>query len=90
MVNDGSDVKLQSVGLVPGSWLQLGPPWLNILIQGSASFVYHFCYICLVFVCQNVVSVHCSLVVTSWKRTDLLALFMCVFIPFPYRVLGKV
>ena len=45
-------------------------------------------------VCRAVLSVPCSLVVTCWDRTDLLALlyvmFSCVFATFPYGVLGQV
>ena len=41
-----------------------------------------------------VMSVSCSLVVTYWERADLLALlymmFSCVFVTFPYGVLGQV
>ena len=41
-----------------------------------------------------VLFVHCSLVVTCWERADLLALlyvmFSCVFVTFPYGVLGQV
>ena len=40
------------------------------------------------------VSVHCSLVVTCWKRAGLLTLlyvmFYCVFVTFPCGVLGQV
>ena len=46
------------------------------------------------FVCHTVLSVPCSLVVTCWEKTDLLALvyvmFSCVFATFPYGVLGQV
>ena len=38
-------------------------------------------------------SVHCDLVVTSWERADLLALvgdFYCIFITFPFGILGQV
>ena len=52
--------------------------------QGGASFVDPFCYLCFVFVCNTVLSVPCSLVVTCWVRADLLALlyvmFSCVFV----------
>ena len=45
-------------------------------------------------VCNAVLFVHCSLVVTCWERADLLALlcvmFSCVFVTFPYGVLGQV
>ena len=53
-----------------------------------------FCYLCIVFVCHTVLSVPCSLVVSCWERADLLALlcvmFSCVFVTFPYHVLGQV
>ena len=42
----------------------------------------------------TVLSVPCSLVITCWERADLLALlcviFSCVFVTFPYGVLGQV
>ena len=48
----------------------------------------------MVRVCHVVLSVHCSLVVTCWERANLLTLlfvmFSCVFVPFPYGVLGQV
>ena len=41
-----------------------------------------------------VLCVPCSLVITCWERTDLLALlyvaFSCVFVTFPYGVTGQV
>ena len=44
--------------------------------------------VCLVFS-----SVHCSLVVTCWIMADLLSLlyvvFYCVFVTFPFGVLGS-
>ena len=54
----------------------------------------HFCYLCFVFVCHTVSSVPCSIVVTCWeRRADLFALlyvmFSCVFVTFPYGVLGQ-
>ena len=49
-------------------------------------FVFH--------VCHAVMSVPCSLVVTCWEKADLLSLlfkmFSCVFVTFPYDVLGSV
>ena len=46
------------------------------------------------FVCHTVLSVPCSRVVTCWDKADFLALsyvmFSCVFVTFPYDVLGKV
>ena len=39
-------------------------------------------------------SVYCSLVVTLWERADLLALLnvmiYCIYVTFPYGVLGQV
>ena len=47
-----------------------------------------------VFVFAIVMFVSCSLVVTWWERADLLALlyvmFSCVFVTFPYSVLGQI
>ena len=44
--------------------------------------------------CCIVLSVPCSLVVTCWKRSDVLALlyvmFSLVFVTFPYGILGQV
>ena len=58
------------------------------------------CFICGTFllfvfrVCRVFLSVHCSLVVTYWEKTDLFALFCvvfcCVFVVFPSGVLGQV
>ena len=46
------------------------------------------------FVCHTVLCVPCSLVVTCWESTDLLVLLYvmvsCVFVTFPYGVLGQV
>ena len=48
-------------------------------------------HVCL---CYAVVSVLCSLEITCWERTGLLALlcvmFSCVFVTFPYGVPGEV
>ena len=45
-------------------------------------------------VCHAVLSIHCSLVVTCWESAGLSALlyvmFSCVFVTFPYGVLGQV
>ena len=44
--------------------------------------------------CHTILSVHCNLVVTCWKRTGVLALlyvmFSCVFVTFPCGILGQV
>ena len=64
------------------------------LKQSGTSFVDHFYYLCFMCVCYAVLSVPCSLVVTCWTRADLLALlyviFSCVYVTFPYVVLGQV
>ena len=61
--------------------------------QGGTYFGDYFCYLCF-DVCHAVLSVPCSLVVTSWEMADLLALlcvmFFCVIVTFPYGVLGRV
>ena len=48
-------------------------------------------HVCL---CYAVLSVSCRLVITCWERADLLAslfvMFSCVFVTFPYDVLGQV
>ena len=53
-----------------------------------------FCYLCFMFVCHTVLSVPCGLAATCSKMADLLALlyviFSCVFVTFPYGVLGQV
>ena len=45
-------------------------------------------------VCHVFLSVHCTLVVGSWERADLLALlfmiFYCVFVTVPYGIQGQV
>ena len=44
-------------------------------------------------VCHAFASVQCCLVVTCWERADLLLLFVmfnCVFVTFPYGILGLV
>ena len=43
---------------------------------------------------HTVLSITCGLLVTYWERADLLALlyvnFSCVFVTFPYGVLGQI
>ena len=46
----------------------------------------HFCYVWFV----AAMSVHCSFVVTCWERTILYMTFSCVFVTFPFSVLGQV
>ena len=44
-------------------------------------------------VCHDFAFVHCCLVVTCWKRANLLALvcdIYCVFVTFPCGILGQV
>ena len=63
--------------------------------QAGASFEDPFClfmfHICL---CYAVLSVPCGLMLTCLERADLLAflcvMFSCVFLVFPYGVLGQV
>ena len=60
--------------------------------QGGASFVDHLCYFCLVFVILSCTSVY-RLVVTCWKRADLLALVCDISLwsfHFPIGFLGQV
>ena len=61
--------------------------------QGDAYFVDYLCVfrVCLLY---TVSSVPCSLVATCWERAALMFLlcvmFYCVFVTFPYGVLGQV
>ena len=56
--------------------------------------LWHFLLLFMFGVCHAFLSVHCSLVVTSWERANLLALFCvmfyCVFVTFPYGGLSQV
>ena len=60
--------------------------------QGGASFVDHFWYLCLVFFMLR--SVHCCLVVTTWReRADILAVVndvYCDSVTFQFCILGQV
>ena len=54
---------------------------------------YIFCssFLFCVCLCNIVLSVSCSLVVTCWDFLDLLyVMFSCVFVTFPYGILGQV
>ena len=67
----------------------LSPPvkYFYCPFQGGASFVDHLCYLNIAFA-----SVHFCLVVTCWKRADLLALVCDVyldFVNFPFGILGQ-
>ena len=48
-----------------------------------------FLYLCFC-VCHAVLSVHCSLVVDCWERTNILALLGVMFVTFSCGVLGQV
>ena len=50
----------------------LNPPVFLLTIP-SASFVDPYCYLCFVFVCNTVLSVPCSLVVTFQEKAELLS-----------------
>ena len=81
------------------SWLYetcLSPPVIFLLtVQRGASFVDLFLlFVFCLYLCHIVLSVFCSHVVTYWERTDLIGahLYMmlsCVFVTFPYGVLGQ-
>ena len=70
----------------------------------STVLLYYICF-CFVLSCTLLIggnkeillllllSVHCCLVVTCWKRADLLALVgyvYCIFVTFPCGILGQV
>ena len=59
---------------------------------GGTSFVDHLCFF-VSCVSHAFVSVHCCLVVTCLERADILTLvgdFYCIFVIFPYGILGQV
>ena len=64
---------------------------LNKASSNKDPFLLFIFYVCLYY---TVLSAPCSLVITCWKRPDLLALlcvmFSCVFVTFPYGVSGQV
>ena len=57
-------------------------------------FVLWIFFVICVFPCHTVMSISCSLVVTYWERTELLAslyaMFACVFVTLLFGVLGQV
>ena len=72
----------------------LSPP-VNILLTIPRQCFFYESFLLFMFrVCHAVLSVHCSLVINCWERTNLLALlyviFSCVFVTFPCGVLGQV
>ena len=62
------------------------------MFQGDASFVDHFCNLCFMIVMLSYLFLEALSLVTCWKNADFLALlyviFSCVFVTFPYDVLG--
>ena len=74
---------------------------INIRIKGEVGTVgtvprqyFSVDFFLCVCLCHIVLSVSCILMVTCWEKADLLALlyvmFYCVFVTFPYGVLGQV
>ena len=61
--------------------------------RSEAVLILRIFFIC-ICLCHVVLPVSCSLVVTCWERADVSALlyvaFCCVFVSFPYNVLGQV
>ena len=66
----------------------------QILIFTKAVLLLWILFVICVCLCHTVLSVSSSLVVTCWERTALLGplnlMFSCVFVTFPYGVLGQV
>ena len=66
------------------------------LILLLSIFFFFVIYSVFVFAMLSCLYLACSLVVTCWERADVLALpymyvmFSCVFVTFPYGVLGQV
>ena len=81
-------------------WVQLTmikplPQWFLLAFPRWCFFCGSFLLSCFTLVLiYTVVSVPCSLVRTRWERAGLLAIlrvmFPCVFVTFPYGVLGRV
>ena len=53
--------------------------------QGGASFVDYFCYLCFVFVMLSFL-----FIAVLWWAGLLCVMFTCVFVTFPFGVLGLV
>ena len=70
-------IHIWTIGEVRALWNLFKPSSKKFYwpFQGGNSFVDHLCYFCLVFVIISCMSVCWCLVVTCWKRADLLALF---------------
>ena len=78
-----------------GVWREISMPVMCTCGPPVASFAHLFLFVfVLKKVCQIVFSVFFSLVVTCWERAGLLVLLSvtlcCVFVTFPYDVLGQV
>ena len=82
--------------LVPSNMIKASSNFPNDRSKAVLLLWIRLFFVFRVFLCYAVlhVSVPCSLVVTCWERADLLDLlsviFSCVFVSFPYGVLGKV
>ena len=78
-------------GLIPSNMFNPSSNFLTDLYD-AVLLLWIIFAICVLFL--TVLTVPCSLVVTCWERTDLLALlyvmFSCVFVTFPYGVLHQV
>ena len=74
--------------------MKLVLPSSNILTDRSKAVLLLWIFLFYVCLCYIVLSVSCSLVVTFWERVDFLALlyviFSCVYVTFPYGILGQV
>ena len=79
--------------LSPLNWFK--PSFDNFANRSKAVlFVDLFCYFLYhVYLCYTILSVPCSLVIPCWDKADLLPLlhdvFSCVFVTFPYGILGQ-
>ena len=71
----------------------LSPPVIFLLTVPRRYFIRGSFFIC-ICLCHIVLSVSCSIRVTCWERAVFLALLYvaccCVFVTFPYGVLGQV
>ena len=69
-------------------------PFSYFLTDRSKVVLFYVSYFVICVSCNTVLSVLCSRVITRLERADLLALlyvmFSCVFVTFPYGVLGQV
>ena len=81
-----SDIR---VWLVPSNVFN---PSNNFLTDRSMVVLFLWIIFVICVSCFTVLSILCSIAVTYWERADLLALlyvmFSCVYVTFPYGVLG--